>query len=170
MRSGLTPSMSMVLAAAPATGLSTARFRAPPCRSQPLRAASQAGIARFHGQYPEAETATPVTDVADAMLPTIIDTDSLQLLLHFIATSGGMGLWRVDPQSVSGVLLALDPDIRPIGDVISLHERLLSSHGLVYAVRMEERRTLAQRNWQQVIMSLGNGSTSSTFVTCMVPS
>lgn len=55
------------------------------------------------------------------------------------------------------MLLALEPEVRSVGDVNSLHDRLFSSNGLVYAVRIKERRTLAKRDWQHVTMSIGNG-------------
>lgn len=114
-----------------------------------------ARIAAFYGKYPEAGMAMPVTYPTDALLPTFFDTDALQKLLRFIVTSGGTGLSQVDQQALGDVLLALEPDLRPIGDVNSLHDRLSSSHALVTAVRVEERRILAQRSWQQVTMDVG---------------
>lgn len=113
-------------------------------------------IAALYASMAEAGNGKPCVDAGEAHRPSFFDTDALLLLRRFIVTCGGTGLTRADQILLARVLLAFEPETRPIGDVNSLADRLPTPHFLVTAVAREERRVLADRSWLQVFMDVGH--------------
>lgn len=112
-------------------------------------------IKAFYARYAEADEAVRVVEAVDPNHSTFFDTEALQKLLRFIVTCGGSGLSVADQRALGAVLLALEPDVRPGGDVNSLNDRMQTPHSLVTAVRREEDRVLAARNWMCAPMEIG---------------
>ena len=115
-----------------------------------------ARIRAYYERLPEASRSVPVVDPVWATRPSRFNSPALRGALLFALTAGGSGLSEPNQVSYARSLRAIEREaVRGAATGGPFTSAFGSSHSFLTGTRREVKRVLAERNWQQVPIEVG---------------
>jgi len=116
-----------------------------------------ARIRAYYERMPEASQSVPVVDPFWAGRPSRFSSPALRGALRFALTAGGSGLSDGDQVSFAATLRAVErAAVRGTAARGPITSTFPTDHGFLTATRHEMNRVLAERDWQEVAINVGN--------------
>jgi len=115
-----------------------------------------ARIRAYYERLPEASRSVPVVDPVWATRPSRFNSPALRGALRFALTACGSGLSEPDQVSYASSLRAIEQEaVRGAASGGPFTSAFGSSHSFLTGTRREVKRVLAERNWHQVQIEVG---------------
>jgi len=114
-------------------------------------------IRAYYERMPEASQSVPVIDPFWAGRPSRFSSPALRGALRFALTAGGSGLSAGDQAAFAATMRAVErAAVRGTAARGPITSAFVTDHGFLTATRHEMNRVLAERDWQEVAMTVGD--------------
>jgi len=115
-----------------------------------------ARIRAYYERMPEASQSVPVVEPFWAGRPSRFTSPALRSALRFALTAGGSGLSDGDQVAFAATLRVVErAAVRGTAARGPITSAFVTDHGFLTATRHEMNRVLAERDWQQVAITVG---------------
>jgi len=122
-----------------------------------MYSSTAARIRAFYERMPEASQSVPVVDPFWAGRPSRFSSPALRVALRFALTVGGSGLSDGDQVAFAATLRAVErAAVRGTAARGPITSAFVTDHGFLTATRHEMNRVLAERDWQEVTITIGD--------------
>jgi len=122
-----------------------------------MYSSTAARIRAYYERMPEASQSVPVVDPFWAGRPSRFTSPALRGALRFAFTAGGSGLSDGDQVAFAATLRAVEREaVRGTAARGPMTSAFVTDHGFLSATRHEINRVLAERDWQEVAITVGD--------------